>query len=358
MMAFNIKRLAFLGIIILGCSTSVFAQNLEIGIDRSNWTWQSAAVQEKTLKDIYALKATWFRDVFSAGTPQNMAAFVNELRLAKQNGLMFLAVVFPSGADYDDVKNDNAGDDFNKRCGWPGGSSKISKINLTKFSQRMRTQLDLVKAAHLAIDAFEIGNEFDWICFNGDVPNGHEPSQQELMTAVRAYARYLKAAAEVIRGPRYFPNAKIITFGIAHSSDRWDVPRHHFSNPARMVAMLRNLDGFNYLDNDIYHVDGYGEHIYPDANNLGQFVTDLLRHDAAILGSDKPFWITEWGLGPGFPNKKGQSRAEGIGDFYATLDKGHFPVGTVFYYAYDWLVDEKGALLPWASAVTGAARGH
>lgn len=80
------------------------AQTAEIGIDRSNLTRESMAVQEKTLQDIHALHATWFRDVLSAGTPQNMTAFVNEVKLAKQNGVEYLANVLPSGADYDNMK--------------------------------------------------------------------------------------------------------------------------------------------------------------------------------------------------------------------------------------------------------------
>jgi len=183
--------------------------------------------------------------------------------------LKFLANVLQAEADYDEGhQNQNAGEDFRKRCGWSRGSGKLSQINSAKLAQRLRTQLDAVKAANLTIDAFEIGNEDDWICFNGDVPDGHTPTEAEWMTAVRGYAHFLKAAAEVIRDPHHFPNAKIITFGIAHGSDRWDHPPHHFSNPARMVAMLRNLDGFNYLDNSIYHVDGYGTHIYPNPDNL------------------------------------------------------------------------------------------
>jgi hypothetical protein len=239
----------------------------EIGIDRSNLTRENEAVQEKTLEDIHALHARWFRDVLSGTTRQTVARFVNELKLARQNNLKFLANVLPAQADYDDgYVTPNAGEDFRKRCGWPQGSSQISKMNLVKLAQRLRFQFDVVKAANLTIDAFEIGNEVDWICFNGDVPDGHVPTAQEFMTAVRGYAHFLKASAEVIHDPHYFPTAKIITFGIAHGSDRWDPPPHphHFSNPARMVTLLRNLDGFNYLDNAIYHVDGYGTHIYPN----------------------------------------------------------------------------------------------
>jgi hypothetical protein len=346
----------------LGCLYALFggtarAEPAEIGMDRSNLTRLSEAEQEKTLRNIHDLGAIWFRDGFASATPDAIAKFVNEIKLVKQNQLKFLAIVSPTSTDYDPgYTGTNAGDDFRKICGWSGGSPQLSKINLTNLTQRLRTQLAAVKAANLTIDAFEIGNEEDWICYNGDVPNGHKASDAELLTAVRGYANFLKAAATVIHDPHYFPQAKIITFGIAHSSDRWDVPPHHFSNPAHMVAMLKNLDGFNYLDNPGYHVDGYGTHIYPwDANNLESSI-DLVRQDAAALGSllspDKPFWVTEWGLGAKmYPNKKGESRGDGIKDFYAVMAKTRIPFGPTFYYAYDFLVDANGALLPAASAV-------
>src|ERR1035438_6421408 len=74
----------------------------EIGIDRSNLTRESEAVQEKTLQDIHALHATWFRDVLSGTTPQMIAKFVAEVRLAKQYNLKFLANVLAAQADYDE----------------------------------------------------------------------------------------------------------------------------------------------------------------------------------------------------------------------------------------------------------------
>lgn len=359
------KRLFIVALFVCGCALpggTARAQHAEVGMDRSNLTRLSEADQEKTLHNIHDLGATWFRDGFASASPDAIAKFVNEIRLVKQNQLKFLAIVSPTSTDYDPgYTGINAGEDFRKICGWPGGSPQLSKINLTNLAQRVRTQLDAVKAANLTIDAFEIGNEEDWICYNGDVPNGHQASDAELLTAVRGYANFLKTTATVIHDSRYFPQAKIITFGIAHSSDRWDVPPHHFSNPAHMVAMLKGLDGFNYLDNASYHVDGYGTHIYPwDANNLESSM-DLVRQDAAALGPllspQKPIWVTEWGLGAKmYPNKKGKSRSDGIKDFYAVTDKTGIPFGPTFYYAYDLLVDANGVLLPEASAVATAKR--
>jgi hypothetical protein len=92
---------------------------------------------------------------------------------------------------------------------------------------------------------------------------------------------------------------------------------------------------------------------------LEQSVTDLIRQDTAALGADKPFWITEWGLDANsYPDKLGQTRSQGIRDFYAVLDKLHMPFGPTFYYAYNLLIDAKGTLLPEASAVTAYAGGQ
>jgi len=76
----------------LTLTTAVAQATKEFGIDRSNLTTQSEAVQEKTLQDICALHATWFRDVLVAA-PQPTPKFVNEVKLAKQNSLKFLANV-------------------------------------------------------------------------------------------------------------------------------------------------------------------------------------------------------------------------------------------------------------------------
>jgi hypothetical protein len=347
--------------LLLISSTPILAQTPgEFGVDRSNLTKENEADQVKTMQGIHALHATWFRDVLFAAA-QPTPAFVNEVKLAKQNNLKFLANVLPGKADFaEGYQAPNAGEDFKRRCGWSSGSSELSRLDSEKFTQHFRLQLDAVKAANLTIDAFEIGNEEDWICFNGDVPNGRVATQQDFMKAVRAYAHFLRAAAEVIHGAHYFPNAKIITFGMAHGSDKWDKPpnQHHFSNPARMIAALRNLDGFNYLDNSTYHVDGYGSHVYPEADNVQQSMTEIIRQDASVLGQDKPFWITEWGLeAKKFPNKQGQSRGEAIRVFCATLDKLHVPFGPPFYYAYSGggskgLTDASGALLPDGKAVS------
>jgi hypothetical protein len=337
--------------------------HFEVGLCRSNTIWQPKAKQAAIITGIQATGLHWFRDAF-AYPPQRMQDFVEVVRMAKLAGLKMLVVITQNETDYDGAAAtaENAGPAFKKRCGWESGSLKLSRINTGKFKSRLRGLLSALKAARLKVDAFEIGNEVDWVCFNGDVPFGRKATPHDVLVAARGYARFLQAAAETIRDPRFFPDAKIITFGIAHADAGWDeTPPHHLPNPAAFVASLRHLDGVNYLSNARYRIDGYGLHIYPDPNHVKASVAATLKKDSAALGSDLPYWITEFGWRKSqFPNSKGESRARAVAQFFAALAadrRNRF--GPAFYYDYDgpsWgIVDQRGRLLPAARALAHAA---
>jgi hypothetical protein len=343
-------------------SAAAYAQSrFEVGLCRSNTIWQPKAKQAEIINGIAATGLRWFRDAF-AYAPDRTQDFVDVVRMAKKAKLKMLVVVIQDASDYDGeaAKAENAGWLFKRRCGWDSGSLKLSKINTAKFQSRLRGLLSALKAANLTVDAFEIGNEVDWVCFNGDVPFGRLATADDVHVAARGYARFLQAAAEVIRDPRFFPAAKIVTFGVAHADEGWDIPPHHLPNPAAFVASLRDLDGVNYLSNARYHVDGYGLHIYPNPNDVEATTAATLKRDSAALGSDLPFWITEFGWRKvQFPARNGESRAQAVAHFFAALaadQRDKF--GPAFYYDYDapdWgLLDEHGKLLPEAAALARA----
>jgi hypothetical protein len=358
--------LVIIGLLVILLYGPVWAQapsankNLEVGIARSNLIWESKQEQATVFAGIHSLQVQWFRDGF-AYPPNRTDDFVDVVRQAKQANLKMLVNIAQSPSDYDGAaaEADNGGEVFRKLCGWPQGSLKLSQINLNKFKTRLGGLLEALKVAHLEVDAFEIGNEDDWVCFNGDVPFGRDPTQDDVLTATRGYARFLQAAAETIRDPRYFPKSEIIIFGMAHIDDVWDPsPRHHLPNPAAFVASLRNLDGFNYLSNDRYRIDGIGSHIYTDPDDVKQSVTKILDTDASALGFGLPIWITEFGWRKSqFPTKTGKSRADAITEFFAALANDHRnSFGPVFYYSYNGsdtaLVDKTGAILPEAWVLT------
>lgn len=327
------------------------AQASELGIDRSALSSQSAAVQQKTLGDIQSLGAIWFRDGPTSGSAQGVANFVNEVRLAKQRHLKFLVNIVQMDEDYDVPLQTHD-------HGWK--AKKLSQIDLAKFTQRVQTLLGALKTDGLTIDAVEFGNEDDSYYYDADVPYDHPATAVELHTWLRGYGEFLKAGATILHEPRYYPDAKVITFGIAHGCDQCAGPPKHLSNPARVVAMLKNVDGFNYLSNSSYRVDGYGTHIYASPNDIAGSVTRTLRGDAAALGPDKPLWLTEWGFLDlkAFPNKKSETLSQCLQAFLDTLDglRARIPIGPMMFYRYDsWLSDASGKLLPQAKVLAAYA---
>lgn len=335
----------------------------DMGINSTGLSMKDTAVREKTLENIQSLGATWFRDGPSSGTPAGVANFVDEVRRANREHLKVLVIVNQKDEDYDYplVKN---------RCNW--NEKKLSGIDLKKYAQRLRNLLVALRAAHCTIDAVEFGSEFDQYCYDADVPNGHEASPAEILTWLRGYGHFLQTGALVLHDPQCYPQAKIITFGIAHASDEYDKPSHHLSSPAKVVAMLKDVDGFNYLDNAGYHVDGYGTHIYPGPNNVGGAFSSLMHQDIWALGRDKPIWITEWGfLDPKqYPTRTGKTLDQALNevlDSVASFRK-RVPIGPVFFYSYDsglvdgkgnlsGLVDGQGNFVPAAAVLLARAKG-
>ncbi len=347
------RAVMFAGVAIAG--TPVWAAPaLELGIDRSGLSMQPGPAQQKALEDIRGLGATWFRDGPSSGAARGVANFVELVRRAKQLQLKVLVNIVQVDSDYD-------GDLAANRCGWK--AKPLSRINLTKFADRLRALFGAIRAAGVTIDAVEFGNEDDSDCYDADVPSGRAATSQELATWLRGYGKFLQAGAEVLHDQRYFPHAQIITFGIAHGSDVWDKPPHHLLNPAQVMARLRNVDGVNYLDNEKYHVDGYGTHIYAWPNDIAASVVDTLRSDREALGGAKPLWVTEWGFldQKAFPNKRGQDVAQAVTEMLHAFEavRSSVPLGPVMFYRYDvWLTDQAGKLLPTAHSLSEYTKAH
>jgi hypothetical protein len=332
---------------------NVRAQNapvrpIQIGIDpRRNLTLETEEQRQKILDGIHSLGATWVRDGFAA-SPHGPADLVDVVRRAKALNLRFVLQIVQVDADYDGPLQRN-------RCGW--NAKALSKINVTKYVARLRKQFDALKAAGLTIDAFEIGNEDDTDCYDGDIPTGHPANQQEIETAAEGYGKFLMASAVLIHDPHYYPGAKIITFGMTHASN----PVYSIVTPAKFVAMLRNVGGVNYLDNEKYHVDGFGTHIYASPNNTTASVQQTFAADSAALGFSKPFWLTEWGFldGKAFPNKRGETLSEGMTEYLSAIDSidKRIQLGPLCFFSYGvWLADENGNLLPQSQVLARRAK--
>lgn len=236
------------------------------------------------------LHPEWFRDNVKADTPQDMKLFVDTVRQIHEHHIKMLAIIRPITADFapQDVIQGSAANG----CGW--ATAPLSKIEIAKFTVRMKQQFDLLKAADERPDAFEIGNELDLYCNDADAPTpkqvaAHQwkwfafPTQHAWETG---YAKLLKASSDLIR--EYFPGAKIITVGLSNA------------RYAPLIAGLVNLDDgsggkFDYTT----LVDGYGIHIYPPADTTYDMVQtaypELVEASSHLPHRDqKAIWITEW----------------------------------------------------------------
>lgn len=339
--------IAFSVIVVLACTipVSVRAKNsVQIGICRSGLAAAGENERERTLADVQSIGATWVRDTPRGGSPKDIDDFLDVLRRAKEHNLKVLVNITQIDSDYDGPLPPNG-------CGW--NQKKFSTINLKKFDARIHALFNAAKAQHLVIEAVEFGNEDDQYCYDADIPNGHHPSHDEMIAAARAYGEFLKLGATVLHEPGYYPAAKVITFGMAHIHN----PKiDHLDNPAHFIALLRNINGFNYLDNPQYHVDGYGTHIYVSPNDIRGDIMRTINQDVAELGKDKPYWITEWGFTHNqFPNKKGQNLGPAMAEFVDVLDdtSREIPLGPAFFYSYnEWLVDRGGKMLPAARGLS------
>ncbi len=359
---------------------------VEYGIDRSNmdtqWTlsWPSEPKMSPFLSAEYnepgnfearriavfdglaRLHPKWFRDGFGKG-PESL--FVDTVRQVHARGIKMLTVFGPVAADFD------AGAYITPAvsgCQW--GTYPLSKINLASYEQRIETQFQAVKAANLTVDAFEIGNEFDLYCNDADSPTGAEWAKhnwkwfltpEQVQAFVKGYAPFLATSVSVIRS--YFPEAKIITFGLS------------MPPAAPLIKALASVEDDSGAVTDYTElVDGYGSHIYPTSDTTLDLVTGAtadLTGQAAVFPHprEKPIWITEWNesessqwngrpwyfqytangrTGGDFNKADSQSvypamrRAEAIRTFQSdVIDKlrsqqtDPVNIGYVLYYAYD-----------------------
>jgi hypothetical protein len=285
--------------------------SLEFGIDRSNMgtQWTLAPPSEPNISPFLAAEynkpgnfearrvavldgiarvhAQWFRDGFGKGSPD---LFVDLVKLVHARGMKMLAVFGAEATDYPPgayISKEQSG------CQW--GTYPLSKINLAAYQKRIEAHFAAVRAAGETVEGFEIGNELDLYCNDADNPTGAEwakhqwkwfLSPAQVQTFVRGYAPYLAASVASIR--KFFPEAKIITYGNSMPA----------SAPLiEALATVRDTDG--KITDYTKQVDGYGAHLYPVSDttlNMVQEATSELLYEAAHYPhlNEKSIWITEW----------------------------------------------------------------
>jgi hypothetical protein len=255
----------------------------ELGIAHSNLIWEDSSNMSLLVTTIKNLGSLWIRtDIREA---YSISTFINVANLIKKQGMKILAVIDASITDLDDpsVSITNNNQNFTNLCGYSGGSIDNSTINVSKFLYRIQQYLNALSNANIFIDAFEVLNEIDWVCFNGDITFDQlNISSSQLTTLKFKYADIIQGLYSIIK--KYNVNTKIITGGMANC--------FVYSNKSCLIDPYKFMNGLKTSDGNeiINYIDGYGIHAYP-----GNDINNMIKILSFWNNFTKPLWITEWG---------------------------------------------------------------
>jgi hypothetical protein len=292
----------------------------KLGIVQSNLVWDDKPTA--LINNVAKLGSSWLRtDIRGTSSTVKFADIVQQ---ANNKGMQVLAVIQAEAEDYDDPKAAlaYAGKDFNALCGYPNGSYRISMTNIIKYKNRLEAYLQALQTYHVRVNAFEIGNEYDWVCFNGDVPFNKPVSSSDMRDFIKKYALILEESSHLIK--TYFPESTVLSFSPANCNT-W-IQTSCVKDPIYLLQKLAMVGGKNYLS----YVDGYAIHLYPNISAPWMARTTLLSY-ANILGFSKAFWITEWG----FARVNTMNRYPFFRSFIEYMNSTwQIPVANIFLYNY------------------------
>jgi len=163
----------------------------------------------------------------------------------------------------------------------------LSKINIQRFSNRLNTYLSVLRARNLKPLAIEIGNEFDFACFNTDAVDA-----KRHVASVQQYAQMLKAAHTAVRNDAFFKPMLVLSGGMANPA-AIGLSAALFIPKSTFLATLSNVGGQNFAQ---MYADGIGEHLYPpDPSRIAEFVNNTLEVTRTLVPG-KPIYVTEFGF--------------------------------------------------------------
>lgn len=316
---------------------------------------ESPVKQNQILSALAQIPADWHR-IEAPQTVADAKANATILKQIQDQGKKMLLILGPSSEDYGwDLSKARYTNDplFQQKCNTSWGSFRLSLTDFATYEENLTKKLQTLRDAGVKIEAFDIGNELDWVCFNGDLPLDRIANQQEIDTTTRAYAKLLEHSVRAIDAS--YPNAITVSglsANLIHGTDIYATGM--IRTPGRVIKALSSLDGKNYLS----LIDRIGMHFYPDPDDPSTITGDLATYHSDAGSPNKPYWVTEWGYAQNrFPTARGRDRYAAFAEFYGATTKSSVPVvENIFFYALDdfnWgghtLVDSNYNLLPEAS---------
>jgi hypothetical protein len=159
------------------------------------------------------------------------------------------------------------------------------------------------------ITAFELGNEINTSCCNGDLPdpgsgrelglselnNPKDPEGRAAADGYRAYMRVMAALKDLRDHSKLNQHTPIITAGLAD----WGLPAPKSPSKKTDVSLRDTIEFFQQNGMDKL-VDGYGVHVYPSGDpnrTVSARISSLEEGVFSACTQAKSCWMTEWGFG-------------------------------------------------------------
>ncbi|MDR3496440.1 MAG: hypothetical protein P4L82_17715 [Ancalomicrobiaceae bacterium] len=185
----------------------------------------------------------------------------------------------------------------------------LSRIDPGLSRDYFQTVFDKLDAYGVTLAGIEVGNEINWVDFNGDFPMpgrgkalslgelSQDPVGKQVADGLVKYVQLLVLLKQVRDRSKLNPHVPIISAGMATvSGGKWQADNKLDGVSIPVTYAFLRAHGLDAL------VDGYGVHSYPpqvtgdDKTALPQ-LRKYLNDNIFPNGNAKPFWLTEWGFG-------------------------------------------------------------
>jgi len=331
----------------------ISAGDTKIGLHVGNINSSDKINADKIISNLTNMGVKSVRLIYQYPSTKEITAYsVKELN---DNNIDVLITILPDASDYSDASTSysnypNGSSDFETLCGSVGWKwmYKYSSIDQSLYKIRIESLITEINRIGGKVTAFEIGNETDWACFNGDIPvkkngsNSYDLSQTSFLSdTVTGYARTLKTSYESIKYLQ--PNASVLTFGAANTY-LYDPLKPHINYP-NFLLWLTNIGGINYLTT---YSDATAMHFYPQtitSIGIAEAISPAFTNTAKYRNK---FWITEFGFGKSLPQlttSSGSVEASRLftyHNFFKALDSlNQITIERAYLYSYeqsDWTI--------------------
>jgi len=188
----------------------------------------------------------------------------------------------------------------------------FSELPPEEFVEGFQPMLDKLEAAGVRLTAMELDAEINTSGFDGDIPapgsrrvlglsdlnNPHDSEASIIAAGYRAYLKVMAALKDLRDHSKLNQHTPIISAGLAAVGP--PSPKASGWNTGLAVSMSDTIEFMRQNGMDRL-VDGYGLHLYPDADPHKSATARIASleqtHFFGACTRAKPCWLTEWGIG-------------------------------------------------------------